>query len=95
MFPPDADVSPYDPSTSIISVKVDAVPRVVKHDNTRLPEQDTAAKPQSLSDPPSPTQSRIDAAIEGTPCKFIHTTSLSSNLGHRRSAKVTNLLACP
>ncbi|KAF8140145.1 nuclear protein DGCR14 [Boletus edulis] len=67
MFPPDADVSPYDPSTSVVSVKADAVPGVVKHSNTRLPEQDTASKSQSLSVPPSPTQSRIDAAIEGTP----------------------------
>lgn len=74
MFPPDADVSPYDPSTSTVSVKIDVVPRVVKHDNTRLPEQNNEGKPQSLSAPPSPTHSRIDAAIEGTPCKFIHTT---------------------
>ncbi|KAG8219906.1 nuclear protein DGCR14 [Butyriboletus roseoflavus] len=67
MFPPDADVSPYDLPTSTVSVKADVVPRVVKHDNTRLLEQDTAGKRQSLSVPPSPTQSRIDAAIEGTP----------------------------
>jgi len=67
MFPPDADVAPYDPSTSIVSVKADAVPRVVKHRNTRLPEHDPAGKTESLSVPPSPTQSRIDAAIEGTP----------------------------
>ncbi|KAG6381284.1 nuclear protein DGCR14 [Boletus reticuloceps] len=67
MFSPDADVSPYDPSTSVVSVKADAVPGVVKHSNTRLPEQDTASKSQGLSVPPSPTQSRIDAAIEGTP----------------------------
>ncbi|KAG9314468.1 nuclear protein DGCR14 [Chiua virens] len=67
MFPPDADVSPYDPSTSTISVKPEVVPKVVKHDNTRLPEQDTTGKSQSLSAPPSPTRSRIDAAIEGTP----------------------------
>ena len=80
MFPPDADVSPYDPSTSIVSIKPDAVPRVVKHDNTRLPEQDPAGKTESLSVPPSPTQSRIDAAIEGTPCKSIYTMFVSSNL---------------
>ena len=80
MFPPDADVSPYDPSTSIVSVKADAVPRMVKHGNTRLPEQDPAGKTESLSVPPSPTHSRIDAAIEGTPCKSIYTTFLSSNL---------------
>ncbi|KAH0838403.1 nuclear protein DGCR14 [Lanmaoa asiatica] len=80
MFPPDADVSPYDPSTSIVPVKADVVPRVVKHDNTRLPEQDTTGKTQSLSVPPSPTQSRIDAAIEGIPCKFIHSTFLPSHL---------------
>lgn len=74
MFPPDADVSPYDPSTSTVSVKTDVVPREVKHDNTRLPEQDVTGKTQSLSTPPSPTQSRIDAAIEGTPCRFVHVT---------------------
>jgi len=67
MFPPDADVSPYDPSTSVVSAKPDAVPKVVKHANTRLPEQDDTGKTQSPSAPPSPTQSRIDAAIEGTP----------------------------
>lgn len=80
MFPPDADVSPYDPSTSIVSSKADAVPGVVKHDNTRLPEQDIVGKTESLSVPPSPTQSRIGAAIEGTPCRSIHTAFLSSDL---------------
>ncbi|KAF9240887.1 nuclear protein DGCR14 [Melanogaster broomeanus] len=67
MFPPDADVSPYDPSTSTIIVKAKVDPKVIKHGNTRLLEQDDADKSRSLSAPPSPTHSRIDAAITGTP----------------------------
>ncbi|KIJ68327.1 hypothetical protein HYDPIDRAFT_24617 [Hydnomerulius pinastri MD-312] len=67
MFPPDADVSPYDPSTSIVSAKPKVTPKVIKHGNTRLPEQDDTDHPRSLSAPPSPTHSRIDAAITGTP----------------------------
>ncbi|KIJ21638.1 hypothetical protein PAXINDRAFT_173741 [Paxillus involutus ATCC 200175] len=67
MFPPDADVSPYDPSTRTISTAAEVNPKVIKHGNTHLPEQDDAGQSQSLSAPPSPTQSRIDAAIAGTP----------------------------
>lgn len=97
MFPPDADVSPYDPSTSIVSVKADVVPRIIKHDSTRLPEQDTADKTRSLSVPPSPTQSRIDAAIEGTPCRFIHTTSYpptySSQIAQSHQPRVISRLS--
>ncbi|KAI0318469.1 nuclear protein DGCR14 [Amylostereum chailletii] len=65
MFSPDADVSPYDPtlvSTSKTNLKV------IKHGNTRLDEQEEdASATRGRSEPPSPTRSRIDAAIAGTP----------------------------
>ncbi|KAF9229412.1 hypothetical protein BS17DRAFT_743465 [Gyrodon lividus] len=67
MFSPDADISPYDPSTSTISMAAEVNPKVIKHRNTRLPEQDEEGQSRGLSAPPSPTQSRIDAAIAGTP----------------------------
>ncbi|KAI0800928.1 nuclear protein Es2-domain-containing protein [Fomes fomentarius] len=66
MFPPDADASPYNLLASQAAEDAKAPPKVVKHTNTRLPEQDD--KPDhSISAPPSPTRSRIDAAIQGTP----------------------------
>ncbi|KAI0331932.1 hypothetical protein GY45DRAFT_534511 [Cubamyces sp. BRFM 1775] len=66
MFAPDADVSPYHPPPSKATEDIKGPPRAIKHSNTRLPEQDD--KPDhSLSAPPSPTRSRIDAAIAGTP----------------------------
>ncbi|KAI8980673.1 nuclear protein DGCR14 [Trametes punicea] len=67
MFPPDADVSPYHPPPTTKAVEdAKGPPKAIKHLNTRLPEQDD--KPDhSLSVPPSPTRSRIDAAIAGTP----------------------------
>ncbi|KAI0361249.1 hypothetical protein OH77DRAFT_1468620 [Trametes cingulata] len=66
MFPPDADVSPYHPPASKALEDAKAPPKVIKHTNTRLPEQDD--KPDhSISAPLSPTRSRIDAAIAGTP----------------------------
>ncbi|PIL31623.1 hypothetical protein GSI_06325 [Ganoderma sinense ZZ0214-1] len=64
MFPPDADVAPYNSTNAAEGSR--GPPRVIKYGNTRLPEQDD--KPDhSLSAPPSPTRSRIDAAITGTP----------------------------
>ena len=70
MFSPDADESPYHPKPppSLADVKPPP-PKVIKYGNTRLPEQDDTPK-DSISEPPSPTRSRIDAAIMGTPCKF-------------------------
>ncbi|KAF5336826.1 hypothetical protein D9611_003282 [Ephemerocybe angulata] len=66
MFSPDADVSPYHQTTS--QKEPEKHPKVIKYDNTRLPEQDQpSAASRSTSAPPSPTRSRIDAAIEGTP----------------------------
>jgi protein DGCR14 len=60
MFAPDADVSPYASTSSDNNVPPD--PKSIKHGNTRMPEQD------ELDEPPSPTRSRIDAAIAGTKC---------------------------
>ncbi|THH20837.1 hypothetical protein EW146_g593 [Bondarzewia mesenterica] len=69
MFSPDADVSPYDPSTSLVRSNAEPDPRVIKHSNTRLLEQEEGSSTASrgLSVPLSPTRSRIDAAIAGTP----------------------------
>lgn len=69
MFSPDADVSPYNPITSTTPDDLKVVPKVIKYGNTRLPEQDDSLR-ETISAPPSPTRSRIDAAIAGTPCKF-------------------------
>lgn len=66
MFSPDADESPYHVS-KVPEAK--GPPKAIKHTSTRLPEQDDT--PSSVSAPPSPTRSRIDAAIAGTPCKFL------------------------
>lgn len=66
MFVPDADVSPHDPPPTNGQPDL----KVIKHGNTRLSEQETADRSQSLSCPPSPTRSRIDAAISGTPCEY-------------------------
>lgn len=66
MFPPDADMTPYQNSGSSAAARD---PKIVKHGNTRLPEQEESTDVRSMSAPPSPTRSRIDAAISGTPCK--------------------------
>jgi len=66
MFPPDADQSPYNSKPAEGTTDPKAVPRVIEYPNTRLPEQDDAHNP-TPSEPPSPTRSRIDAAIAGTP----------------------------
>ena len=66
MFSPGVDVSPYDPS-SAKSTPARGPPRIIKHGNTRLAEQDESLS-SSRSEPPSPTQSRVENAIAGTPC---------------------------
>ncbi|GBE77837.1 predicted protein [Sparassis crispa] len=66
MFSPDADESPYHPSAATLAADAKNEPKIVKHSNTRLPEQDETPS-GTLSTPPSPTRSRIDAAIAGTP----------------------------
>lgn len=66
MFPPDADVSPYHPSSPPTTNKSGALAKEagrVVHTSTRLPEQSEEVP----SVPPSPTRSRIGAAISGTP----------------------------
>ena len=75
MFPPDADVSPYNPAAAKALEDAKAPPKTIKHGNTRLPEQEE--KPDhSISAPPSPTRSRIDAAIAGTPCECTASSQL-------------------
>jgi protein DGCR14 len=66
MFSPDADMAPYAAPAPKASASDDI--KIITHVNTRLPEQDTQSR--ATSAPPSPTRSRIDAAITGTPCKF-------------------------
>ncbi|KAJ6519941.1 nuclear protein DGCR14 [Mycena sanguinolenta] len=64
MFAPDANESPYHtrPTAPISD------PRAIVHGSTRLPEQDDShSHSRSLSAPPSPTRSHINAAIMGTP----------------------------
>jgi protein DGCR14 len=68
MFSPGVDVSPYDPS-SAKSTPAKGPPKTIKHGNTRLAEQDESlSSSRAMSEPPSPTQSRVDNAIAGTPC---------------------------
>ncbi len=70
MFSPGADMSPYDPS-SAKSTPAKGPPHAIKHGNTRLTEQDESmSSSRAMSEPPSPTQSRVDNAIAGTPCMF-------------------------
>jgi protein DGCR14 len=63
MFSPGADVSPYGPPSS--SAKPD--PKFITHASTRLPSQEGESSRGVASEPPSPTHSRINAAIAGTP----------------------------
>ena len=61
MFGPGADDSPYDPSgTTDVQTKPGATLPSIAHANTRLPQQSEAA-----DEPPSPTRSRVAAAIAG------------------------------
>ncbi|KAF8912774.1 nuclear protein DGCR14 [Gymnopilus junonius] len=66
MFPPDADVSPYQAKPT--SAEAEANPKSVNYASTRLAEQEhEVSDHKSASAPPSPTRSRVDAAISGTP----------------------------
>ncbi|KAK0198470.1 nuclear protein DGCR14 [Armillaria mellea] len=65
MFPPDADESPYHKAAQA-DIKSTQDPKVVVYSSTRLQEESSSAS-RGLSAPPSPTRSRIDAAIKGTP----------------------------
>lgn len=66
MFTPDVDESPHHPHTTTISepLKTEGVvqPKSISHTSTRLPSP--PPEPAVLV-PPSPTRSRIDAAISG------------------------------
>ncbi|KAK7463701.1 hypothetical protein VKT23_005640 [Stygiomarasmius scandens] len=66
MFPPDADSSPYHQRPKPVVVPK-GEEKSIAYGSTRLPEQDDSTlTSRSLSEPPSPTRSRIDAAIQGT-----------------------------
>ncbi|KAI0034289.1 nuclear protein DGCR14 [Vararia minispora EC-137] len=66
MFSPDADAAAHEARRPPAATKGE--PKVIKHGNTRLPEQEEdASASRGMSEPPSPTRSRIDAAIMGTP----------------------------
>lgn len=74
MFSPGVDVSPYDPSSSSAkNPPAKGPPKIIKHGNTRLPEQNDEglSSSRAISEPPSPTQSRVDNAIAGTPCTVL------------------------
>jgi len=63
MFTPDANESPYDPST--YTALTSSQPKSISHSATRMP----SPPPQSgnPNEPPSPAHSRIAAAIAGVP----------------------------
>jgi protein DGCR14 len=63
MFSPDANESPYDPSTNTALASLQ--PKSIAHSATRMP----SPPPQSRNPngPPSPTHSRVAAAIAGVP----------------------------
>jgi protein DGCR14 len=68
MFAPDADISPYDPPPE--TAEDDTVLKVVNYASTRLIEfEHNVGDSRASSAPPSPTRSRVDAAITGTPCE--------------------------
>ena len=80
MFAPDADISPYDPPPKL--AEDDSVPKIVNYASTRLVElEHNAGDSRASSAPPSPTRSRVDAAITGTPCKrpLIHCPNVSND----------------
>lgn len=70
MFSPDADLAPYEQSGSAAANRARGEPKIIKYGNTRLTEQEESTDSRKVSAPPSPTRSRIDAAISGTPCKI-------------------------
>ncbi|CCL98980.1 uncharacterized protein FIBRA_00988 [Fibroporia radiculosa] len=79
MFSPDADVAPYLLSSAGTASDAKGEPKTIKHGNTRLPEQNDTPS-GSLSAPPSPTRSRIDAAIAGTPYRPRSPTNVDFSL---------------
>jgi protein DGCR14 len=100
MFSPDADVSPYHPpALSSRPAEGKGDPKSIKHPNTRLPEQDDSSNSRGLSAPPSPTRSRIDAAITGTPCELnwhlYHSIQLIALPDHPRSPTINHFALVP
>ncbi|KAG6860113.1 hypothetical protein C0995_015551 [Termitomyces sp. Mi166 len=76
MFPPDADESPYHQIPEAV-----VNPKVIKYNNTRLPENEhSLSSSEGQSVPPSPTRSRINAAITGTPYRPKSPTSSNFSL---------------
>jgi protein DGCR14 len=67
MFTPDADVSPYHPPATDENSKN---LKKVDYAKTRLKEQEHDVGDKPLSAPPSPTRSRVDAAIAGNSMSF-------------------------
>ncbi|KAH8835192.1 nuclear protein DGCR14 [Flagelloscypha sp. PMI_526] len=64
MFGPEADDSPYHSKDQFFS---NPDPKFLKPGNTRIFEQTDAATSSSSSEPPSPSRSRINAAINDEP----------------------------
>lgn len=69
MFGPDANNSPYEPATTAQSSSTSTLKlhetKSINHANTRLTQ--TELHSASSSEPPSPSHSRVAAAISGTP----------------------------
>ncbi|KAF8758955.1 Nuclear protein Es2 [Rhizoctonia solani] len=65
MFPPDANQSPYDViSSTAPPPPTKGEPRAIHYGGTRIADQDEAS---GVTEPSSPTHSRVDAAIAGRP----------------------------
>ena len=102
MFPPDADTDPSDaPSFQQPVASTSALPlgdpKGIRYHATRLMEVENGGRDGSVGGTPSPSRSRINAAISGTPCTpLVSLYSLSLRL-HRanpvcaRSRSRTNL----
>lgn len=72
MFPPDADQSPYDNISSVpVPVPAKGGLRSIHYGGTRIVEREEAS---GVTEPSSPTHSRVDAAIAGRPCESLQWT---------------------
>ncbi|KAF5390310.1 hypothetical protein D9757_002814 [Collybiopsis confluens] len=79
MFPPDADSSPYHEKPNVLSPSPNGEQRSILYSSTRLAEQEESTDVnRPLSEPPSPTRSRVNAAIAGTPYHPGGSASMSS-----------------
>ncbi|KDQ19949.1 hypothetical protein BOTBODRAFT_51313 [Botryobasidium botryosum FD-172 SS1] len=63
MFPPDADSSPYHPPPQTTTAP--GPPKSISYSSTRLPSQ--LPESSGATEPPSPSRSRVGAAIAGEP----------------------------